>query len=237
MCTVSILPLGDGFRVMSNRDERRDRAVALAPRVETFGTRSVIMPIDPVGGGSWIGVNDAGLAAALLNRHRGPRPITGSCSSRGAIVGRALSFDSLAAAVTSVRELDATRFQPFSLVLVQQREIVLIASDSREVGHAASTLERPHMFTASSLGDFFVAAPRRRLFDCLMDHGGDRLRGQSLFHRHQWTDKRAISVLMERDDAATVSRTTVDVDQRGVALEYESLIPCRPAQKIELQSC
>jgi len=97
--------------------------------------------------------------------------------------------------------------------------------------------ETAYMFTASSLGDRFVDSPRRRLFECLMTNPNRRHQGQRLFHSHQWTDKREISVLMEREDAATVSRTVVDVTARAVALEYESLIPSRPAQRVELQPC
>ena len=93
------------------------------------------------------------------------------------------------------------------------------------------------MFTASSLGDVFVDPPRRRLFECLMNRPGERRQNQRLFHQHQWVDKREISVLMERQDAATVSRTIIDVRDRGVALEYESLLPQRPVGHVELQLC
>lgn len=237
MCTVSIVPDSDRFRLMSNRDERRDRAVALQPTVETFGARPAIMPIDPVGGGSWIGVNDVGLAAALLNRHSPQPPDARSISSRGQIVRDALACDSLDAARRTVLALDAAAFQPFRLVLVQHRRIALVAGDGRDLASVDAALDRPYMFTASSLGDLFVDSPRRRLFECLMRDPRRRDQGQRLFHRHQWIDKREISVLMEREDAATVSRTVVDVTARGVALEYESLIPSRPAQRVELPPC
>jgi len=237
MCTVSVVPDTHGFRLMSNRDERRDRAVAFQPRVETFGSRAVIMPIDPVGGGSWIGVNDAGLVAALLNRHAAPLPDARSVASRGLVVRGALACDSLEAAQAAVLALDAAAFQPFRLVLAQNRRIAMVAGDGRELAHAESTLEQPYMFTASSLGDVFVDSPRRRLFDCLMGQPCGWRDGQLLFHRHQWIDKRDISVLMEREDAATVSRTAVDVTERGITLEYESLIPCRATQRVELPPC
>lgn len=237
MCTVSIVPNGGGFRVISNRDERRDRAVALEPRVEAVGFRSAVMPIDPAGGGSWIGVNDAGLVAALLNRHDGPQLSDRSFTSRGSIVRRALACDSVDAAVQSVRTLDAARFQPFRLVIVQSGHIALVAGGACEFADAKSPVDHPYMFTASSRGDLFVDAPRRRLFECLMDHMGNQLDAQSLFHRHQWVDKRDVSVLMERTDAATVSRTVVDVGARGIALAYESLIPCGRVQKLELLPC
>jgi len=237
MCTVSIVPGGGGFRLMSNRDERRDRASALQPGVEMFGARAAIMPIDPVGRGSWIGVNDVGLVAALLNRHAARPAAARSFVSRGLIVRGTLACDSLDAARDAVLAFDAVDFQPFRLVLVQDRRIVLVAGDGREFGSVESALDAPYMFTASSLGDVFVDSPRRRLFDCLMSDPNRRHQGQRLFHRHQWIDKRDISVLMEREDAATVSRTVVDVTAQAVALEYESLIPGRPSQRVELQPC
>jgi len=233
MCTVSVVPYSGGFRVMSNRDERRDRAVAVHPRIDALESRAAAMPIDPVGGGSWIGVNNAGVVAALLNRHDlRPMPIR-TCASRGLIVRLALACESVGAAAESVRSLDCGRFRPFRLVLVQAHHIALLGGDARGVAFAESTLDQPYMFTASSLGDVFVDAPRRRLFECLMHHVGDRLDAQRLFHRHQWANRRDVSVLMERDDAATVSRTTIDIGERGIALEYESLIPCRPVEKVE----
>jgi hypothetical protein len=237
MCTVSIVPDGGGFRVMSNRDERRDRAVALRPRVEKLGCRSAILPIDPVGGGSWIGVNDAGLVAAVLNRHARPTAQARSSTSRGLIVRRALACDSIDGVLRFVEALEANNFQPFRLVIVQGRRIALVAGDGGEFASAQSSLEQPCMFTASSLGDTLVASPRRRLFDCLLDHPLGWRHGQLLFHRHQWSDKRDISVQMEREDAATVSRTAVDITGQSISLEYESLIPARPAYRLDLQPC
>jgi len=47
MCTVSIVPHRDGLRVVSNRDERRDRIEALEPSVTTLGRRTAAMPDNP----------------------------------------------------------------------------------------------------------------------------------------------------------------------------------------------
>jgi uncharacterized protein with NRDE domain len=237
MCTVSIVPGNGGFTMISNRDERRDRASALEPRGEQLGSRAAILPIDPVGGGSWIGVNDAGLVAAVLNRHAAPPSNLRRFASRGLIIRHALSCDSLGAAADAVQALAASAFRPFRLVLVQSRRIALIVSDGGQFAGAESALEQPCMFTASSLGDVLVDSPRRRLFECLMNQSRGLRDSQLLFHRHQWKDKRDISVLMERADAATVSRTVVDAGTDGVALEYESLIPCQPAQRVELRPC
>ena len=107
MCTVSIVSHRDGVRIMSNRDERFDRAPALEPRTGALGSRTAAMPIDPVGGGSWIGVNDAGLMAVVLNRYGGPvRPMSAAATSRGAIVPLALACDSVPTAIASVLTLE-----------------------------------------------------------------------------------------------------------------------------------
>ena len=238
MCTVSIVAHADGLRMISNRDERLDRAIAREPRVLSLGPQLAAMPNDPAGGGSWIGVNDAGLVAAVLNRHHASaRGARGPWTSRGALVPLALASDSIDAALASLQRVDPAQFQPFRLVLAQRSQIALVEGDTRELRPAAATLCGPWMFTASSLGDFLVDAPRRRLFDWLMDDPASQLRGQALFHRHQWTDKRDISVVMERGDAATVSRTTVDVGSTGIALEYESLLPPGPPRRFELAPC
>ena len=86
MCTVTLLPYDDGFRLACNRDERRDRLPALPPTSHACGNRTATFPVDPAGGGTWIGVNDAGLVATLLNQTRfgDARPIT--AQSRGLIV-------------------------------------------------------------------------------------------------------------------------------------------------------
>jgi hypothetical protein len=54
---------------------------------------------------------------------------------------------------------------------------------------------------------------------------------------HQWVDKREISVVMERGDAATVSRTTVEVSSTDITLEYEPLLPLGPPRRFELTPC
>ena len=68
MCTVSVVPLPDGFSLACNRDERSSRPCASEPAAYDLRPRRAIFPRDPVGGGTWMGVNDLGLAVALLNR-------------------------------------------------------------------------------------------------------------------------------------------------------------------------
>ena len=72
MCTVTIVPIdrangGKTFRIAMNRDELRTRAIAQPPCVQQYDPHQAVMPIDPDSRGTWIGANDMGIAAMLLN--------------------------------------------------------------------------------------------------------------------------------------------------------------------------
>src|SRR5262249_11399645 len=67
MCTVTVVPTPGAVRLACNRDEQRTRPPALPPQVRRFGRRWAAFPVDPVGGGTWVAVNDTGLAMTVLN--------------------------------------------------------------------------------------------------------------------------------------------------------------------------
>ncbi|MFG0251809.1 MAG: hypothetical protein ACF8NJ_02930, partial [Phycisphaerales bacterium JB038] len=73
MCTVTVIPLAasddgaGGYRMACNRDELRTRPEALPPVQRTYGDRRAWLPVDPVSDGTWIGLNEVGLALTLLN--------------------------------------------------------------------------------------------------------------------------------------------------------------------------
>ena len=87
MCTVTIVPLEDGYRLMCNRDEQHTRPAALPPRRLSIDGGQATMPIDPQGGGSWIAVTDGGLTIAMLNRMPLRAPAAPGALLLGQLVG------------------------------------------------------------------------------------------------------------------------------------------------------
>lgn len=225
MCTVSIVPAGGGFRVACNRDERRVRPAATAPRIRSVAGRRSVWPRDPQGGGTWIGANDTGLVIALLNRAGSGGESTRTTTSRGLLIPALLTLRDIdAAAERAAMELaGARRFEPFTLVLVQHRVVTVVEHTGESVTTATQGLSRPLMFTSSSLGDHLVEVPRRQLFADLVESNDRPLAGQAAFHRHRWRDRPEISVQMERPDALTVSRTVIDVSGKTIAVGYTPL--------------
>jgi uncharacterized protein with NRDE domain len=231
MCTVTIVPYHDGFRLVCNRDEQRDRRAATPPAVHRLQHGTAIYPVDPVGGGTWIGVNDAGLAAALLNRTIDSAVLPGCTPlrSRGLIIPNLLGCRSLTDALEIAEGLDPAQFDLFRLVLVQRMAAVVLTSDGLALSVQTMSLSRPLMLTSSSLGDAVVEAPRRRLFERLvLKNDGAWLAAQTRFHAHQWRSCADISVTMERQAARTVSRTWISVTSHASELCYDALGSAKP---------
>jgi uncharacterized protein with NRDE domain len=226
MCTVTVVPRADdgGFRLVVNRDERRSRPDATAPVWHRQGSRSIAYPSDPTGGGTWVGVNDVGLAMALLNRYPMvvPRPLP-EAPSRGLIIPALLGCRRVSDAIQLIRAFDCSRFNAFRLVVVDRQETGVFTHDARGDSAVVETLSKPLLQTSSSLGDDLVEPPRRRLFEelVLTEATPCRLLGQHRFHRLQWTSRPEISVFMERPDARTVSRTRFDFIRDSVGMVYE----------------
>ena len=230
MCTVSIVPEADGFRLLCNRDERRSRATALPPQRHQLATGVALYPVDPVGGGTWVGVNDAGLAVTLLNRTLpGGAPPSARLLSRGRTVTRLLACRTTEAAIDAGLEIDLATFNPFRVTIVSRGSAATLSSDGRVPSVESIDLSRPFMQTSSSLGDDMVAAPRTGLFDRLVvaphraGDGGAVLAGQTRFHAHHWRDRGLVSVVMSRVDACTVSRTTIRVSGGRIEMYYDPL--------------
>jgi Transport and Golgi organisation 2 len=223
VCTVTIVPAAGGFRLSCNRDERRDRPRASPPEAHAMGRHVATFPTDPTGGGTWVGVNDAGLAAAVLNRTPSPpapRRREG-LRSRGLIIPALMDRTSLAEALEAAAALSPGAFDMFRLVLAQGDTAAVVTSDGAAFSIAISSLTQPIMLTSSSLGDAVVEEPRRLLFERLFACDAKRWLGaQRRFHRHQWHSRQHLSVRMERADARTVSRTDIDVRSRRIDLRY-----------------
>jgi len=230
VCTVSVVPLIGGFSLAVNRDEQRLRPVARPPVTCRIGGVRATFPIDPVGNGTWVAANDAGLVLALLNRH--PLMTLDSAEStvsaaakhsRGGIIPRLLGALRLATVRDELNRVDPIEYAPFQLVGVYGRGVLVASSDGRDIRITTDVLRQPLMFTSSSLGDRDARRIRKPLFDSLVGRSPDQLTGQEQFHDHSWPGCPSFSVRMQRPDARTVSRSVIHVDKGRVTFSYEAL--------------
>jgi hypothetical protein len=228
MCTVTVVRAGGRLRVACNRDERRDRAVAHPPFITRAGDLHVLTPEDPQGRGTWIAANTAGLVFALLNVHGAAASSAAPTRSRGLVIPSLADGCALQDVVRRLEGARASQFAPFRLLVADVFHVAefLRAGDAEtvEIVHI-HRVDRPLLFTSSSLGDAIVEGPRRFLFEqmfhAIPEELGAAAARQDAFHAHRWRDRPAVSVHMSRPDACTVSTTFVEVTARDVRMVYE----------------
>jgi hypothetical protein len=123
MCTLVILRRPDHpwpVVIGANRDEMTDRPAA-APARHWLDRPEVIAGLDRLAGGSWLGLNDWGVAAAILNRHGSLGPAPGQ-RSRGELVLEALDHPDAVAAAEALSHLDPAAYRTFNLIVADNRD-------------------------------------------------------------------------------------------------------------------
>jgi uncharacterized protein with NRDE domain len=154
MCTVVVLiRLGHSWPVTlaANRDERLDRAWD-PPGAWWPDRPGVVAGRDRSGGGTWMGVNEAGVVAAVLNRPGSLGPAPGK-RSRGELPLIALEQNSAEAAAAAIDSLDASSWRSFNMVIADRAGAWYIRGLGR--GRAAAQALSPglHMVTAHDPDD------------------------------------------------------------------------------------
>ena len=123
MCSLVIdfAPDADWPVVLAaNRDEMLDRA--WDPPGRHWPDRpNVVAGRDRLAGGTWLGLNDEGVVAGVLNRvdSLGPKP---GFRSRGELVLEALDHADAAAAAAALGALDPRAYRSFNLVIADNRD-------------------------------------------------------------------------------------------------------------------
>ena len=123
MCTVVILRRPDHrwpVLIGANRDEMIDRPWK-APARHWTDRPEVVAGLDVLAGGSWLGINDWGVVAAVLNRTGSLGPAPGR-RSRGELVLEALDHADAIAAAYALADLDPDAYRTFNLIVADERD-------------------------------------------------------------------------------------------------------------------
>ncbi|SOD90022.1 NRDE family protein [Caenispirillum bisanense] len=153
MCSIVILRRPTDMWplvVAANRDEMQDRP--WRPPARHWPDRpEVIGGLDVLAGGSWLGLNEAGVMAAMLNRVNTLGPAPGK-RSRGELVLEALDHADADAAAEALADLDPLAYRPFNMVVADNRDAFWLRNDGD--GIVVQPLpEGVSMLTAFDLND------------------------------------------------------------------------------------
>ena len=164
MCTVVILRRpGHAWPLLlaANRDEMKDRP--WQPPARHWPDRpQVVAGLDELAGGTWLGLNDDGLVAGVLNR-RGSLGPELEKRSRGELVLEALDHADAGAAAMALADLDPAAYRTFNLVIADDRAAYWLRSLGDEGPGGVEVFPLPRglsMLTAGDLDD--PTSPRIR---------------------------------------------------------------------------
>lgn len=225
MCTMTWLAHDDGYEVLFSRDELRTRKPALPPAIGQQRGTAFVAPRDGDHGGTWLGVNEHGVAVALLNFYPPEPPDVPSPVSRGHLVLGMLDCTRAPAVLTRLQNMMPDPYRPFYLAALDRGNPPAVRIwDGRELRRASG--EMP--VSTSSFDTARVVRSRYDLFARLREaHGAPAAEWLVDYHRSHVPDRGACAVCMHRADAHTVSFSRIRVDTQGIEFRYWPTAPCR----------
>jgi len=230
MCTLTVFRDHQQVLVTMNRDEARFRGAEEPPRLHSPaapGAPNWMGPIDSDSGGTWIGVNDRGCVACLLNRYApedtDPARLLPGRRSRGDIIPAVLAQPDAAGSLRTIREqLEPGEYGSFTLVFAAPE-----GGHAFEWAHqgrlAESVCTKPwDMLTSSALDTAEVLAWRRERFEAWLEQGAPFDGAIPAIHLDRPEGSEEWATLMDRPISATRSITQIRVglEDNRVTMRY-----------------
>ncbi|HIJ63737.1 MAG TPA: hypothetical protein HPQ04_13680 [Rhodospirillaceae bacterium] len=153
MCTVVVLRRPEHRWPLlwaANRDEMQGRPW-LPPGRHWPERPDVVAGLDRLAGGSWLGINDQGVVAAMLNRMGTLGPEAGK-RSRGELVLEALDHTDAVDAAQALSQLDPQAYRPFNMLIGDNRDAFWLRADGAGI-RVVPLAEGLSMLTAFELND------------------------------------------------------------------------------------
>ena len=216
MCTLIALHRrvhGAPLVVAANRDEYFDRpAEALAIR-ETAAGR-VVAPLDVRAGGTWLGLNEHGVFAALTNRRcLEPDP---DARSRGLLVTDTLAFGTASDAADALAALPSDTYNPFNFFIADSErafvatyaggpEVHEVGPGAHVVGNVPIEETSPKVARVLEQAEKAASAPPARVLDelaeiCRSHDSGLGPLGDTCVHMKDTYGTRSSTLLMLASD-------------------------------------
>ena len=130
MCSIVILKQSDNewpLMLGANRDEMADRE-SLSPGRHWDDRPHIIAGKDLSAGGTWLGINDYGLVAAIMNRMNTLGPASDK-RSRGELVLDALEHADASESLNAMIEIEKNSYRGFNMFIADNLNAYWIKSD------------------------------------------------------------------------------------------------------------
>lgn len=233
MCTIIIAtrcaPESPLF-VVANRDESLVRPSSPPALRQIEGIRA-LAPRDELSGGSWLGLNEAGVFVAITNRFQVER--REEHRSRGELVWSALAARNVDEALASVRSISARNYGGFHFLVADSESAEVIWSDGKTLhelslkpGYYALSERSFEAGESSRLENLQRRLPQGRRLDAeVRDNFVSWMAERDAQHPFEST-----CLHMPEIDYGTRSSTLVELGER-VRFEHADGPPCETAYR------
>lgn len=220
------MPYSGGYILCSTRDESPKRPKANNPEILHSPAHRIICPVDPLGGGTWCGTNDAGQSIILLNGGYEKHIPTGNYrKSRGLIVREMLenTFDT---GFWDALPLQA--IEPFTLVVHTGKNLFELVWDGNYKHLAEHGLHDARIWGSSTLYSPEVKAYRKQLFQNWLNHSPERNTENLLRFLYSWSDSENGFIMNRHSIVQTLSVSVLDHIPGYTTFYYHDLSVAEP---------
>ncbi|MBI3477369.1 MAG: NRDE family protein [Acidobacteria bacterium] len=231
MCTLTIVTRDNGYSLAMNRDEQLTRNDAVPPvKVDLQGT-SVVYPRNSAGG-TWVAVNERGIALALLNWNDVPQPTTEKARSRGAVIPALVGCSSLAEVRNALSGLDLSDVWPFRLVGVfPSGQMICEWNWNQEKLETPAREWRSQHWFSSSLSDARASEKRGEVCQAAWTStDAGTLPWMRRLHASHANGPGPFSLCVHRESVGTLSYTEIDCGLESIACRYWAGQPCEQVE-------
>lgn len=219
MCTVSFVPLQNGFLLTSNRDEKSYRPT-ISPKVYTENEMKLIYPKDEKAGGTWIVVREDGttivlLNGAFINHHKKPNYI----KSRGVILMEIIQAKKT---LLHFQEINLDNVEPFTLIIFQDNVLTEVKWDEVEKHVFNKSIKKPHIWSSATLYNRIQRIKRKQWFEDFCRYNMPLAIDKILsFHTNTQVANTEYGLVINREDETkTVSITQLFLKNDKMEMTY-----------------
>ncbi|NJM80791.1 MAG: NRDE family protein [Flavobacterium sp.] len=185
MCTVTYVPLQDGFCITSNRDEQVTRARAIPPKEYNLNNKKITFPKDSKAGGTWFAKSEEA-TIVLLNganeKHNIKPPYR---KSRGLIVLDLISSEKI---IEKWKNIDLENIEPFTIVLFYNESLYQLQWNEVEKSITNLDINQNHIWSSSTLYSKKIREKRAKWFFEFLKKNKN-ITAKELLNFHQFTEK------------------------------------------------
>jgi hypothetical protein len=227
MCTLTYLPVADGFAMLSSRDEMRGRGAMRDPVQDEL--RKAIYPVDEQSGGTWMLTSAKGFSLNLLNggheRHVRKEPYR---HSRGLVP---LMFAEAGSLAVFLDRFDPLGVEPFTLVVVEHSpvRVMQLVWTGAQLDIEERSPTEPAIWSSSTLYNTHVRHQRTAWFTSFLAEpmNGTPMEKLMRFHREGGVDRAPLAerIRMRRTDGPeTVCLAGIEYDAKAWRFVFHDLV-------------